>query len=80
MFVWLRHKLDEVLRNEPSQQSSNQTLAAIGRVLSLQMKERSVRVAPEWPIDMNFLPRFLDLVFIPAIVRILVEVFNRLYV
>jgi len=77
--VWLRHKLDEVLGNEPSQQSSSQTLATIGRIFSLQMKERSVRAAPEWPIDMNFLSRFAGLVFIPAIVRILVEVFNRLY-
>ena len=75
----LRDKLDEVLANEPNQQSSNKTLAILGRIFSLQMKERSVRAAPEWPIDMTFLSRFLGIVLAPAIVRILVEVFNRLY-
>jgi len=78
-FERLRRQLDEVLEKQLDQQFSNQTIAIMGRIFSLQMKERSVRAAPEWSIDISFLSKFLGLVFMPAIIRILVEIFNRFY-
>lgn len=78
-FERLRRQLDEVLEKQLDQQFSNRTIAIMGRIFSLQMKERSVNAAPEWSIDISFLSRFLGLVFMPAIIRILVEIFNRFY-
>jgi len=78
-FEGLRRQLDEVLEKQLDQQFSNQTIATMGRIFSLQMKERSVSAVPEWSIDISFLSRFLGLVFMPAIIRILVEIFNRFY-
>jgi hypothetical protein len=40
------------------------------RLFSLQVKERYVRAAQEWPIDMGFLSKLLILVLIPIVSRI----------
>jgi hypothetical protein len=76
-FERLRKKLDEVLGMESNKQSNNQILAIIGRIFSLQMKEKSVNTAPEWPFDVGFISKILGLVLIPAVVRIFIEIFNR---
>ncbi len=54
--------------------------AAMGRLLSLQMRERKIREAPEWPIDIGFVSRLLSLVLVPAMVRISVELFNLIFI
>jgi hypothetical protein len=76
-FERLRKILDEVLEMKPNKQSNNQILAIIGRIFSLQIKEKSVFTAPEWPFDVGFISKILGLVLIPAVVRILIEIFNR---
>jgi hypothetical protein len=52
----------------------------MGRLFSLQIRERRLREAPEWPVDVGFVSRLVSVVLIPAVVRISVELFNRFYV
>jgi hypothetical protein len=73
----VRKQLDEALERPEGREA--RLMAAVGRLLSLQMREREVREAPEWPIDIGFVSRLLSLVLIPAIVRISIELFNRTY-
>lgn len=44
------------------------------------MRERKIREAPEWPIDIVFVSRLLSLVLVPAMVRISVELFNLIFI
>jgi hypothetical protein len=74
----IRNRLDMALENQEGKETK--LIPAIGQLLSLQMRERRVREAPEWPIDMGFVSRLLSLVLIPAIVRISVELFNRAFI
>jgi hypothetical protein len=78
-YVRLRNGLEEILADERDHQRSDKTMTVLGRILSLQIKERSVREAAEWPIDISFLSRLLSLVLLPALVRISIELFNRFY-
>lgn len=78
-YAMLKKQLDEILSGQPDPEVSERTLSLIGQILSLQLKERNVRSAAEWPIDIRFLSKMLSLVLIPAIVRISVELFNRFY-
>jgi hypothetical protein len=71
----LRLQLEEASRGDGSG-----AIAAIGRLFSLQIRERRLREAPEWPVDVGFVSRLVSVVLIPAVVRISVELFNRLYV
>ena len=70
-----------VLVNEKglNERSESESTALIGEILSLQLRERIVRNAPDWPIDINFITRLSTLVLIPALVRVTVELFNRFY-
>ncbi len=62
-------QLDEVLA-ESTGQSSDSTIAVMARLFSLQIKERRVIAAKEWPIDVNFLSKLIGLGLIPIISRI----------
>lgn len=73
----IRSRLDEVLEHPEGEEA--RLIAAMGHLLSLQMKERNVREAPEWPIDIGFVSRLFSLVLIPAIVRISVEFIKRFF-
>lgn len=73
-YVELQNKL--ALMNELSDSTST---SLIGEILSIQLRERIVRNAPDWPIDINFITRLSTLVLIPALVRVSVELFNRFY-
>jgi hypothetical protein len=75
----LKSKLDEVMSQKQDLQSSENALTLIGRVFSLQIRERSVKAAPEWPFDLGFASRLISVILIPTLSRVLVEVFNRLY-
>lgn len=86
-YALLKKQLDEIISGRPDRPigrqtdpgTSERTLSLIGQILSLQIKERNVRSAAEWPIDVSFLSKMLSLVLIPAIVRISVELLNRFY-
>ena len=73
----LLQQLDEVLAEQLTTQTSNQTVAIMARLFSLQIKERQAKAAQEWPIDIGFLSKLVVLVLIPLIVRVSVEIFNR---
>ena len=74
----VRGQLEGALERPEGEES--RLIAAMGRLLSLQMREREVREAPEWPIDIGFVSRLLSLVLIPAVVRVSVELFNRAFI
>lgn len=75
----LKKNLDEVLKLKAENQFGDNALSLIGRVFSLQIRERSVRAAPEWPVNLSFASKMISVILIPTLSRILVEVFNRLY-
>jgi len=77
-FEQLQLQLDGALA-QPVSQSSDQITAIMGRISSLQIRERRIKLAQEWPIDISFLSKLLGLVLVPAIIRGLIEVLNRLY-
>ena len=63
--------IDQKLANRSDLQNIDPSISMLHtRLFSLQVKERYVRAAQEWPIDMNFLSKLLVLVFIPIISRI----------
>lgn len=70
----LKH-LDAVLAEPPTKQVSDQTIAILARLFSLQVKERHVKEAQEWPIDISFLSKLAGLVLIPIISRIAIQIF-----
>jgi len=74
----LRQRLDTVVEEEPKG-SKEETIKILARFMSLQIKERGARSTPEWPIDISFLSKLLTLVLMPAIVRLAIEIINRMY-
>ncbi|MDH5792092.1 MAG: hypothetical protein OEZ44_07870 [Candidatus Bathyarchaeota archaeon] len=78
-YIRLQKELEEALAEEPDTRRGEKTLAVMGHIISLQIRERNVRGASEWPIDISFISRLLSLVLLPAIVRISIELFNRFY-
>ena len=67
----LLKQLDEALAKQSTKQNVDQSVAIMHyRLFSLQVKERHVRAAQEWPVDMSFLSKLLVLVLIPIISRI----------
>jgi MFS family permease len=74
----LQH-LDEVLANEDTSQDSDQIITIMARLFSLQVTERHVMAAQEWPIDISFLSALIGLGFTPIISKIAVEVISRYF-
>ncbi len=72
----LLQQLDEVLAKQPTRQISDQTITIMARLFSLQVKERHVKAAQEWPIDISFLSKLVVLVLIPIIARIAAQIFT----
>lgn len=66
----LVQQLDEILIKQPASQLSHQTLTIMAHLFSLHFKEKHVRTAKEWPIDISFLSKLAGLVLIPIIGRI----------
>lgn len=73
----VRRRLNDSLRHPEGGEAG--TIAAMGSLLSLQLRERKLRESPEWPIDIGFVSRLVSLVLIPAIVRASIELFNRAF-
>ena len=63
----LLQKLDESLKNR----NNDQTLSLFARLFSMQIREKQVKGAQEWPIDMSFLSKLIVLGLIPILSRIL---------
>ncbi len=73
----LLQQLDKVLAIQPTRQNSDQTITTVAqttaitaRLFSLQAKERHVKAAQEWPIDISFLSKLIGLCLIPIASRI----------
>ena len=65
-------------QKEQMQKSSGESLALMHSLSSLQIRERRVKAAREWPIDMGFVSKLLGLILAPAVARILPEILNWL--
>ena len=70
----LLQQLDEVLDEQHAGRSSEQTIAIMARLFSLQVKERRVDEAQEWPFNLTFVSQLAGLASMPAVARILMEV------
>ena len=67
----LLKQLDETLARQSTKQNVDPNVSIMHyRLFILQIKERHVRAAQEWPIDLSFLSKLLALVLIPIISRI----------
>lgn len=67
----LLKQLDEALNEQATSQDVDKKIAVMHyRLFSLQIKEKHVRAAQEWPIDLSFFSKLLILVLIPIISRI----------
>ncbi len=73
----LLQQLDDILAKPPTRRFSDQTIGTMAHLLSLQFKERYVKAAPEWPIDISFLSKLTGLVLIPIIGRIAMQIFTQ---
>ena len=71
----LLQQLDEVL----AKQTTRQIVIIIARLFSLQIRERHVKAAQEWPIDISFLSKLIGLGLIPIISKIAAEIFVRYF-
>ncbi len=78
-FDEVENELTRVL-GQPVGESSSRSVALLNRVLSLQIKERRVKAAKEWPFDVRFVSRLLGLVAASIMARALAEVIGRLSV
>jgi hypothetical protein len=63
---------------QPAREVSGQSVMLMNRLFSLQIKERRVKAAKEWPIDVRFVSRLLGLVAAAVMARVLAELINRL--
>lgn len=64
-------KFNPCMHEALAKQVSDQTITIMARLFSLQIKERHVKAAQEWPIDLSFLSKLMVLGLIPLISRIL---------
>ena len=68
----LLKQLDDALYKQATSQDIDKKIAIMHyRLFSLQVQEKHVRAAQEWPIDLSFLSKLLVLVLIPIISRII---------
>ena len=67
----LLKQLDDALNKQVTRQDIDKKIAIMHyRLFSLQVQEKQVMAAQEWPIDLSFLSKLLVLVLIPIISRI----------
>jgi hypothetical protein len=76
-FDEVEKELNEV-SGQPTGELSGRSVALMNHLFSLQIKERRVKAAKEWPIDVRFVSRLLGLVAAAAMARVLAEIINRL--
>jgi len=74
----LMEKRLNTAQKEPMQKSGGESLALMHGLSSLQIRERRVKAAKEWPIDIGFVSKLLGLILAPAAARILPEILNKL--
>jgi len=74
----LMEKRLNTAQKEPLQKSSDESLALMHSLSSLQIRERRVKAAKEWPFDIGFVSKLLGLILAPAAAKILQEILNRL--
>jgi len=67
----LLKELDENLAKQSTKQNVEPNISIIHfRLFSLQIKEKHVKAAQEWPIDLSFLSKLLAMVLIPIASRV----------
>ena len=61
----------KVLDAAAEKKETEQTISVFARLFSLQLKEKKVKEAQEWPIDVSFLSKLIIIGFIPIFSRII---------
>jgi len=74
----LMEKRLNTAQKEPMQKPSGESLALMHSLFSLQIRERRVKAAKEWTIDIGFVSKMMGLILAPAAAKILTEILNRL--
>ncbi len=75
----LTKQLDDILRKESSTQQPNQTIEIMAHLFSLQIKERRIMEAQEWPIDVSFISKLGGLVLMPILTKIFVDFISKYF-
>ena len=70
----LLRQLDDLFVRQPTSQRSDQTIAKMAHLFSLQIKERRMKAAKEWPIDVGFLSKLVGLAIAA---RVIIDIFTR---
>ena len=69
----LLKELDETLTKQSTKQNIDPNISIMHfRLFSLQVKEKHVKAAQEWPIDLSFLSKLLAMVLIPIASKVVV--------
>ncbi len=55
----------------------NQVLVIMAGLQAVQLKEKYVQTAQEWPVNMDFIGKLAGLIILPTIVRIFIELFRE---
>ncbi|MEJ2240600.1 MAG: hypothetical protein P8Y18_00425 [Candidatus Bathyarchaeota archaeon] len=61
----------KVLNEATGKKDANQTISVFATLFSLQIQEKKVKNAQEWPIDVSFISKLIVIGFIPILSRIL---------
>jgi hypothetical protein len=61
----------KVLDAAAENKETDQTVSVFASLFSLQLKEKKVKEAQEWPIDVSFLSKLIVIGFIPIFSRII---------
>jgi hypothetical protein len=61
----------KVLDAAAEKKETDQTVSVFANLFSLQLKEKKVKEAQEWPIDVSFLSKLIIIGFIPILSRII---------
>jgi hypothetical protein len=75
----LSQQMDTLVEGQISEKSRDQIIAMIARLSSLQIKERRIKTAYEWPINVGFLSKIAGLVLLPILGRLFIEIFIRYF-
>lgn len=64
-------KLLQTLEDSIEKKDNEQTLSVFASLFSIQLKEKKVKNAQEWPIDISFLSKLIAICLIPIMSRII---------
>jgi len=73
----LVNELNGILTSRTTENRRDQVTIITARLLSLQIKEKSIREFEEWPVSMGFFRTVASLVVMPTIIKIVIELITK---